>query len=106
MFSALKFRGIPLYKLARKGITINRQKRIVYINKITLDSFSKSKINITIECGRGTYIRSLAKDIAISLGTVGYASKLKRTRIGTINQNACIKINEFPKWLSGQILIN
>ena len=65
---------------------------------------SKNTINITVECGRGTYIRSLAKDIASQLGTVGYLQKLKRTKIGNINRNACLTIDEFPKWLSSEIL--
>ncbi len=100
MFSALKFKGIPLYKLARKGIRIKRNKRMVDIYKINLNSFTTYSINITVQCGRGTYIRSLAKDIGIALGTVAYLNKLKRTRIGRIGRKGCLTINEFPEWLS------
>ena len=103
MFSALKFNGIPLYKLARKGIRIKRNKRMVNIYKINLNSFTTYSINITVQCGRGTYIRSLAKDIGIALGTAAYLNKLKRTRVGKIDQTSCLTINEFPEWLSTRI---
>ena len=103
MFSALKFNGTPLYKFARKGIVIERRKRLIEINKIILNSYSKNTINLTVQCGKGTYIRSLAKDIAVSLGTVGYVGRLIRTRIGNIDKANCIKINELSQWLSSKI---
>ena len=103
MYSALKFNGIPLYKLARKGILIKRNKRVVNIYKIKLNSHTPNSINITVQCGRGTYIRSLAKDIAATLGTVAYLNKLKRTKVGNVDESACLTINEFPKWLSTKI---
>ncbi len=103
MYSALKYNGQPLYKLARRGIKIHRKKRAVKIYNITLLNFTVSSIEIKVMCGRGTYIRSLACDIALSLGTVGYLKSLKRTRVGDFDEKSCIKINEFPKWLSARI---
>ena len=88
MYSALKQNGQPLYKLARRGITVNRKKRTVKIYDIKLQDFTADTINIKVKCGRGTYIRSLARDIAISLGTVGHVKTLKRTRIGDIDEKA------------------
>ena len=102
MFSALKVNGQPLYKSARKGINIPRQKRIISIYGIELIDYSQDNIRLRITCGRGTYIRSLAKDIAVKLKTVGHTVALERTRIGEYNKKDCIKINDFPKWISAR----
>ena len=72
MFSALKVNGQPLYKSARRGINIPRKKRVISIHDIELIDFSKDIIRIKVICGRGTYVRSLAKDIAVKLNTVGH----------------------------------
>ena len=103
MYSALKYNGKPLYKLARKEITVFRKKRQVRIYDIVLQDFKVNSINIKVKCGRGTYIRALARDIALSLGTVGHLKSLKRTRIGNVSQDDCITIEGFSKWLSARI---
>ena len=103
MYSALKYNGKPLYKLARKEITVFRKKREVRIYDIELQDFGVDSINIKVKCGRGTYIRSLARDIALNLGTVGHLNSLKRTRIGDYDEKSCITIKEFPEWLSARI---
>ena len=102
MYSAIKYNGKPLYKLARKQITVSRKKREIRIYDIILQNFKVDSIYIKIKCGRGTYIRSLARDIALSLGTVGHLKRLKRTRIGDFDEKACITIKEFPEWLSAR----
>ena len=100
MYSALKYKGQPLYKLARKGIIVKRAKRLINIYDIQLLDFTEKMIIIEVECGRGTYIRSLAKDISRELGTLGYLQSLKRIRIGDYDRSLCTTINEFPQWLS------
>ena len=102
MFSALKVNGQPLYKYARIGIDIPREKRTVNIYDITLIQFSQDTITLKVTCGRGTYIRSLAKDIADELNTVGHLVKLVRTRIGEFDENNCIELKDFPEWLSAR----
>ncbi len=102
MFSAIKVNGQPLYRFARKGINIPRKKRVIIIYDIELIDFSNDIITIKVTCGRGTYIRSLAKDIAKKLNTVGYIAVLKRTRIGEYNKKNCIKIEDFPEWISAR----
>ena len=82
MFSALKVNGHPLYKFAREGIQIHRKLRDIKIYDIQLIDYDYKTMTIKIICGRGTYIRSLAKDISIKLDTVGHLLSLKRTRIG------------------------
>ena len=102
MFSALKVNGQPLYKSARKGINIPRKKRLVSIYDIELINFSKDIIKIKVTSGKGTYIRSLAKDIAVKLNTVGHLGTLKRTRIGGYDKKNCITVEEFPNWISAR----
>ena len=103
MYSALKLNGQPLYKLARKGITVPRKMRDINIYDIKLIDFNKTTITIKIVCGRGTYIRSLAKDISEQLNTVGHLILLKRTRIGEFEKDNCIEIKDFSQWMSAQI---
>jgi len=102
MFSALKVDGKPLYKSARKGINIPRKRRVVSIYDIQIIDFIYDHITLKVTCGRGTYIRSLAQDIAKELNTVGHLVSLKRTRIGEYDEKNCIKINDFPKWISAR----
>jgi len=102
MFSALKKNGQRLYSLARQGIVIEREARQVFIKDIKLISYSENSISIKIKCGKGTYIRSLARDIAHLLKTEGYVEKLVRTRIGDFNEKNSINIKDFKDWLLSQ----
>ncbi len=98
-FSALKYCGLPLYKYAREGVQIKLKPRQVLINNIELISFTNTTIEIKVECGKGVYIRSLARDISLKLGTCGHLVKLIRTKIGDYNKSNSIHIDEFNKWL-------
>ncbi len=99
MFSALKHKGKRLYELARKGILVNREPRIVHITNIKLISFLDDSITIKVECGKGTYIRSLARDIAHALNTEGYVEQLIRTKTGEFNRENSINVKDFKNWL-------
>ena len=92
MFSALKYNGQPLYKLAREGVKIERQEREIDISKLILLNYSKNIIKIEVTCSKGTYIRSLAEDIANKLGMDGYLTELRRTKIGKLNINEAFSI--------------
>ena len=100
MYSALKKEGVPLYQLARKGKIVKREPRKISIYRNRLISFDRDMITFKVECGRGTYIRSLASDISEKLGTVGYLTKLSRTSVGNYNESNSIKLENIPKWLS------
>ena len=99
MFSALKHQGQRLYSLARKGIRVEREARKIYIKNIDLINCCKDSISIKVNCGKGTYIRSLARDIAYSLNTEGYVSKLIRTKVGLFNKKNSINAQDFKDWL-------
>ncbi|MBL7025727.1 MAG: tRNA pseudouridine(55) synthase TruB [Candidatus Marinimicrobia bacterium] len=99
MYSAKKVNGQKLYKLARKGKVIERKPSIVSIYNIELSSWSSDQINIRVNCGRGTYIRVLAEDIAQKLGTLAHVKELKRTAIGDYRVEDALSIPEFiEKW--------
>ena len=84
MYSAIKINGKKLYELARAGQTVERKSRKIYITSIKLVNINKDKneIEFKVTCSKGTYIRTLCEDIAKKLGTIGYMSKLTRTRVG------------------------
>jgi tRNA pseudouridine55 synthase len=82
MYSALKHRGQPLYKFARAGISIERPSRKVTVHRIKLISWQPPVATLEIECGKGTYIRSLAHDLGQALGCGAYLKNLVRTRCG------------------------
>ena len=92
MFSALKYNGQPLYKLAREGVKIERQEREINISELILLNYSKNIIKIEVTCSKGTYIRTLAEDIANKLGMDGYLIELRRTKIGKLNINEAFSI--------------
>ncbi len=79
MYSALKRNGTPLYKLARKGIEIERSPRPVTIHEINFFSFENAVLSLEVFCSKGTYIRTLVEDIGKSLGCGGYVVELRRT---------------------------
>ena len=99
MYSALKYKGKRLYALARKGIAVKREPRKIFISNIQLISSNSDSISIQVECGKGTYIRSLARDVAHKLDTEGYVKKLVRTRIGDFNKQSSINVEDFKHWL-------
>jgi len=82
MFSALKHKGKPLYKLARKGIEIERKPREINISMIELLDFNPPYITFRAKCSKGTYIRTLCHDMGKKLGTVAHLCELERTSIG------------------------
>ena len=94
MHSALKVNGNPLYKLAHKGISIDRKPRKITIHQIHLNSFSKNLINLTVSCSKGTYIRTLIEDIALKLQTHGHVKELRRISIDVFRTNKMITFDE------------
>ncbi|CUR53223.1 tRNA pseudouridine(55) synthase TruB [Buchnera aphidicola] len=85
MYSAIKFQGIPLYKYARKGIIINRKKRILKIYKIVCLQYLYEFLELKIICSKGTYIRSLIEDIGKNLGCGAHVVYLRRLSVGPYN---------------------
>ncbi|OGW39393.1 MAG: tRNA pseudouridine(55) synthase TruB [Nitrospirae bacterium RBG_13_39_12] len=82
MYSAVKMNGQPLYKLARKGIEINRPERTVNIYKMEIVYFAMPYVDFRISCSKGTYIRTLCDDVGNALGVGAHMVSLVRTKVG------------------------
>lgn len=82
MVSALKKDGVPLYKLARKGVSVEREPRLVHIYSFQLDSFGVPDSKISVKCSKGTYVRTLCHDIGEKLGCGAHLASLRRTSSG------------------------
>lgn len=98
MFSALKSKGQPLYRLARKGIEIKVNPRKVKIFQLDLLEMSWDKypaIYFRVHCSKGTYIRTLCHDIGEYLGLGAYLANLRRVAIGKISIKQSIPLNDF-----------
>ena len=94
MYSALKHHGVPLYKLARKGISIKRKVRAVTIHKISLMNFDNNIAEIDVTCSKGTYIRTLADDLGQELGCGAHVIELRRLQAGVFSIDQCRDSNE------------
>lgn len=102
LFSACKVDGKRAYDLARKGSDMQLEPKQIRIDSIELLECELPKIRIRVVCGKGTYIRSLARDIGIALNSGGYLTDLVRTRIGEYKLENCITPDSFQEWLEQQ----
>ena len=82
MFSAIKMQGKPLYRLARKGIEVERKEREIEIYKIQIEEIALPLVCLKVSCSKGTYIRTLGKDIGRKIGCGAHLLRLRRTRSG------------------------
>jgi len=95
MVSAVKVAGRRLYELAREGVEIERKARPVTIHEIRVTDFAPSdypEVELLVRCGSGTYIRTLADDIARALGGRAHLTALRRTRIGALDVSSAASI--------------
>jgi tRNA pseudouridine55 synthase len=97
MFSAKKVNGERLYKLARKGMVIERAPKLVYIDTIEVLNFEPPVGKIKVTCSKGTYIRALARDIGEKIGCGGYLKSLIRTRIGDFSIDESLDLDGFKQ---------
>jgi len=100
-FSAIKIDGQRAYDLARAGETLEIAPRTVYIETLTLDHTTADTARFTMLCGKGTYVRSLARDLGGMLGTCGYISALRRTAVGPFTTQNAISLDKLEKLVQG-----
>ncbi|MFC1480666.1 tRNA pseudouridine(55) synthase TruB [Candidatus Neomarinimicrobiota bacterium] len=99
MFSAKKVGGERLYKKARRGESVQREPHEVVIHSIELLTYEPpNEFTIKVTCGKGTYIRVLADDIAKTLNTVGHLKQLIRTRIGPYDRSKALDMQQAENW--------
>jgi tRNA pseudouridine55 synthase len=107
MVSAIKHQGRPLYKLARKGIEVEREPRLIHIYDLRLLSVELPRVKFRMTCSKGTYVRTLAADIGRALGCGAHLSELRRTAAGkfqleqahTLEQILARPRAELPQWI-------
>ncbi|UAJ12013.1 tRNA pseudouridine(55) synthase TruB [Glacieibacterium megasporae] len=98
-YSALKVDGERAYKLARAGETVVLAERNLTIHAFDLFEARDDDADFAVTCSKGTYVRSLARDLAISLGTVGHVAALRRTRAGPFTLDAAISLDKLADLL-------
>ena len=82
MYSALKHEGVPLYRLAREGVTIARKPRAVEVYDLEVREWQRPILELDVRCSKGTYVRALAHDLGQALGVGAHLSGLIRTAVG------------------------
>lgn len=97
MYSALKYKGVPLYRLARQGKEIERTPREVDIKELSVLKIDLPRVFFRVACSKGTYIRTLASDLGKYLGCGGCLEMLNRTRAGSFNLNNSVSLEKLEK---------
>ncbi len=95
IYSAIKKDGVALYELARRGEDIDLKARTIFIKEFQITHIELPRVEFRVVCGTGTYIRSLAHDMGVTLGCGAYLSELRRTRIGDFKVEDGVTIEGF-----------
>lgn len=108
MHSAIKHQGQPLYKLAHRGLEVERQPRSVTIYELNLLRLSADELEIDVLCSKGTYIRTLAEDIGEALGCGAHLNQLRRTMAGPFTETGMVTLERLRQGLleGGQAAID
>lgn len=103
-YSAVKVDGERAFNYRRNGETVKLKPKLVRIDKIELTEFDANymRMSIRVVCGKGTYIRALARDIGRALGSGAFLTRLRRIRSGGITAADCVSFDNFDEWLSNQ----
>ena len=114
-FSACKIDGCRAYDMARKGEEVNLRAKTLVIDEIELVDFQPDLLTVRVVCSKGTYIRALARDIGLALGSGAHLTALRRTRTGDVTVDRCMSVEdaadlvyrssvEYPEWYEGHRL--
>ena len=105
-FSACMVDGHRAYKMARRGEKVELKPKTLRIDEIELTHFDPEamQMSIRVVCGKGTYIRALARDIGEALGSGAYLTALSRTRVGDVRIEQCIDFDHLQEWLDQQTI--
>jgi tRNA pseudouridine55 synthase len=108
MVSAIKQGGVPLYKLARQGKTVEREPRLVHVYSYTIQQIASPDIDFSVSCSKGFYVRTYAHDIGEELGCGAHLKELRRTRSGRFPVDGAVTVEELqnsdPVDILGRIL--
>jgi tRNA pseudouridine55 synthase len=101
MYSAIKHQGQPLYRLARQGISLPREPRAVQIYRLEMTGWQPPRVILEIDCGSGTYIRSLAHDLGQKLGCGAFVRELVRLRVGPFHISQAVPLSTLQDAFDG-----
>lgn len=106
-YSACMVDGKRAYALRRKGESVTLKPKHIHIDKVELTAFDAERMqaSIRVVCGKGTYIRALARDIGRALGSGAYLTALRRTRVGDFRVEDCVDYDHFDEWLATQEIV-
>ena len=104
VFSACKVNGSRAYDLARQGEEVELKAKTLVIDELELLRCELPEIVIRVVCSKGTYIRALARDIGEALHSGAHLTALRRTRIGDVKVEDCLKLDGFAEWLDHQTI--
>ncbi|HUQ50783.1 MAG TPA: tRNA pseudouridine(55) synthase TruB, partial [Gammaproteobacteria bacterium] len=88
MYSALKRDGVPLYRLARAGVEVERAPRRIVIDELVIERYRWPELDFRVRCSKGTYVRTLVEDLAKAAGTVGHVAALRRVAVDPFDGHA------------------
>ena len=94
MVSAVKHKGERLYKLARKGVTVEREPRKIRIDELKLLNFALPFVTFHLDCSKGTYVRQVAEDVGEGLGCGACITEIRRTKVGPFGIDEAVKLGE------------
>jgi tRNA pseudouridine55 synthase len=97
MVSAVKVRGVPLYKLARKGVEVERKERLVHVYSFKFSSYAEPIADFRIACTKGTYVRSLAHELGQKVGCGAHLATLRRLRSGRFDVSQATPLDQILK---------
>jgi tRNA pseudouridine55 synthase len=100
----LKRDGVPLYKLARAGKTVERQSRLVRIDQLDVVDFALPQLTVEVSCSKGTYVRTLGADIGEALGCGAHLVALRRLSLGAFSLDQCLPLDEITD--AGQVRLS
>ena len=101
MYSAIKQKGQPLYKLARQGKTVEREPRKVEIYALDVLSLAGDELRLSMRCSKGTYVRTLAEDVGQALDCGAHLSALRRTLVGPFDIEQAVTLEELQERATG-----
>lgn len=105
IYSAVKISGRAAYDFARRGDEVKLEPRAVEVKSLDIVDYRWPRLTIDVACGRGVYIRSLARDIGASLGAGGMLTGLRRTRVGRFTLEQAVPLDDVPNILTAHALL-
>ena len=102
MFSAKKINGVPLYKMARKGKTVEREPRVIRINELSLHGWDSPEGRFFMDCSKGTYVRTVFHDLGQKLDCGGHLTSLRRTKINDFSIEGVPTLEEIETMGTGE----